>query len=256
MILEVCSIHLPLPASLQEFTRRRFAPVLRPFLAQLLRIEVVLREQHGKAPLDRHCSVTLHSAEPHPRIVVHGTGAGSRAAVRAAGHALSQALSRAWPALTQMPLTAGKFRRLRPAADRTLLEPSIRVTTLDNERLRRLLADGQHTWSREATAALLDELDRANIVAPESIEQDVVTMNSRLLFRDEDTGHTREVSLVYPADDVTQPDRVSILAPIGSALLGLTVGQAIDWLLPHGWRKRLRVVQMLYQPEAAGHLHL
>jgi regulator of nucleoside diphosphate kinase len=155
-----------------------------------------------------------------------------------------------------MPLTAGKFRRLRPAADRALLEPSIRVTTLDNERLRRLLADGQYTCDREATAALLDELDRANIVAPESIADDVVTMNSRLLFRDEDTGDTREVSLVYPADEATQPDRVSVLAPIGSALLGLTVGQAIDWLLPQGWRKRLRVVQMLYQPEAAGHLHL
>ncbi|HKO92346.1 MAG TPA: nucleoside diphosphate kinase regulator [Polyangiaceae bacterium] len=256
MILEVCSVHLPLPASLQEFTRRRLAPILRPFLAQLLRIEVLLREQHGKPPFDRHCSVTLRCVEPQPTLVVEGLGTGSRAAIRAAGHALGQALSQAWPDLTQMPLTAGKFRRLRPPADRALLEPAIRVTTLDNERLRRLLADSQHDGDREATAALLNELDRAKIVPPETMAHDVVTMNSRVLFRDEDTGATREVSLVYPADGVTQPDRVSVLAPIGSALLGLSVGQTIDWLLPHGWRKRLRVVQLLYQPEAAGHLHL
>jgi len=256
VILEVCSVHLPLPASLQEFTRRRLAPILRPFLAQIVHIEVLLREQHGQAPFDRRCSVMVHAAGPQPTLVVHGTGAGSRAAVRAASHALSHALSQAWPDLTQMPLPAGQFRRLRPAADRALLEPAIRVTTLDNARLRRLVAARQRQSDREATAALLDELDRAKIVPPERIERDVVTMNSRLLFRDEDTGETREVSLVYPADGVAQPHRVSVLAPIGTALLGLTAGQTIDWLLPHGWRKRLRVVQLLYQPEAAGHLHL
>jgi regulator of nucleoside diphosphate kinase len=76
------------------------------------------------------------------------------------------------------------------------------------------------------------------------------------VFRDEETGESREVSLVYPMDSDPEQGRISVLSPVGSALLGLSVGQTIDWPLPRGRLKRIRVVEVVYQPEAAGHLHL
>lgn len=84
----------------------------------------------------------------------------------------------------------------------------------------------------------------------------VVTMNSRVVFKDEETSESREVSLVYPKDSDPQQGRISVFAPVGAALLGLSVGQTIDWPLPQGRLKRYRVVEVVYQPEAAGHLHL
>ncbi len=104
--------------------------------------------------------------------------------------------------------------------------------------------------------SLADELDRAEVVPPERIAGNVVTMNSRVVFRDEETGESREVSLVYPNDSDPDHGRISIFAPVGTALLGLSMGQTIDWPLPQGRLKRYRVVEVLYQPEAAGHLHL
>ena len=108
---------------------------------------------------------------------------------------------------------------------------------------------------RDATEALADELGRAEIVPVERIAGNVVTMNSRVVFQDEETSERREISLVYPQGSDPDHGRISIFTPVGTALLGLTVGQTIDWPLPQGRLKRYRVVEVLYQPEAAGHLH-
>jgi regulator of nucleoside diphosphate kinase len=114
------------------------------------------------------------------------------------------------------------------------LESHITVTALDHERLQKLV----HTWSgtrdRDAAEALADELDRAEVVPAERIADSVVTMNSRVVFQDEKTGESREVSLVYPMDSDPEQGRISVLSPVGSALLGLSVGQTIDWPLPRG----------------------
>ena len=80
-------------------------------------------------------------------------------------------------------------------------------------------------------------------------------MNSRVRFGDADTGEEFEASLVYPADANVDQWRISVLAPIGAALLGLSIGQFIDWPMPGGAVKRLRVISVLYQPEAAGEFH-
>jgi regulator of nucleoside diphosphate kinase len=77
-------------------------------------------------------------------------------------------------------------------------------------------------------------------------------MNSRVRFVAEQTGEEQEVTLVYPADADFAHHRVSILAPLGSALLGLRVGQAIDWPVPSGQVKRFRVLAVTHQPEAVG----
>ncbi|MGH8226301.1 MAG: nucleoside diphosphate kinase regulator [Steroidobacteraceae bacterium] len=127
------------------------------------------------------------------------------------------------------------------------------ITAMDQRRLRSAIQASRNARDNEAAQALADELDRARIVSPESIAGNVVTMNSRVVFEDESTGETREVSLVYPQDSDPAQGRLSVLAPVGTALLGLSAGQTIDWPLPQGELRRYRVVRILYQPEAEAH---
>jgi regulator of nucleoside diphosphate kinase len=90
------------------------------------------------------------------------------------------------------------------------------------------------------------------VVEPTAVPPDVVTMNSRVVYRDEESNETREVTLSYPKDASLEQGRVSVLAPVGAALLGLSVGQEIEWLVPGGRHKRLRILAVTYQPQAAG----
>lgn len=96
------------------------------------------------------------------------------------------------------------------------------------------------------------ELIRAVVVPREQIPKDVVTMNSRVIFENETTGERLEIKLVYPREADIDAGKISILVPVGTALLGLRVGQSIDWALPSGEKHRYRVVGVPYQPEAAG----
>jgi regulator of nucleoside diphosphate kinase len=133
--------------------------------------------------------------------------------------------------------------------------PYITITGMDRERLSHLLGELDAPVARDFS--LLDrELARAQVVPSTSIAPDVVTMNSRVRFADEDKGVPREVTLVYPRDASVNTARVSVLSPVGSALLGLKVGQAIEWPFPDGHRERYRVLAVAYQPEASGHFHL
>ncbi|MCP3103637.1 nucleoside diphosphate kinase regulator [Myxococcus sp. K15C18031901] len=135
-------------------------------------------------------------------------------------------------------------------------EQSLIVTETDLERLRQVI--DHHGGGRMAELAeMLDaELSRAEVVASETVPPTVVTMNSTVRFEDVQTGEQREVTLVYPKDARSDDGRISVLAPIGSALIGLSVGQSISWPLPGGRTKQLRIVAVPYQPEASGHYHL
>lgn len=97
---------------------------------------------------------------------------------------------------------------------------------------------------------LAAELDAADVVDSDSVPPDVVTMNSRVLYEDETVGGRREVTIVFPQQSDGSRGRVSVLAPIGSALLGLAVGQTIVWPFPDGTSHCLRVLRIVYQPEA------
>jgi regulator of nucleoside diphosphate kinase len=129
--------------------------------------------------------------------------------------------------------------------------PSITVSTLDLSRLEALLAN-QH---EPAAEALQDELDRAQVLAPERMPPNVVTMHSSVRFVVEETGEEFEKTLCFPREVEGQPDAVSVLAPLGSALLGLAVGQIIDWPVPGGKTRRVRILDVTYQPERAGEYH-
>ena len=113
------------------------------------------------------------------------------------------------------------------------------VTEDDYSLLRRLASHPQ----------LAAELNAADVVDSAVVPPDVVTMNSRVLFEDETIGERREVTIVFPQQS-DAPGRVSVLAPVGTALLGLAAGQSIVWPFPDGKPHSLRVLRIVYQPEA------
>lgn len=128
---------------------------------------------------------------------------------------------------------------------------AIVITDQDLHRLLPILEQ-----SDEPETALLDwELHRARIVEQRRVSPDVITMNSEVVYEDFATGVRRTVRIVYPRDADASRGWISVLAPIGSALLGLKVGQQIEWQLPSGPR-RVFVVEIRYQPEASGDFHL
>ena len=128
----------------------------------------------------------------------------------------------------------------------------IYITNEDSERLQRLIAGRRrgNSLDQEYLDMLEQELDRAEEVEPEAIPRDVVTMNSAVRLKDLDSGETRVYRLIFPTQTRTS-DAVSVLAPIGTAMLGYRVGDVIEWRVPKGIR-RLKVLEVIYQPEAAG----
>jgi regulator of nucleoside diphosphate kinase len=136
-------------------------------------------------------------------------------------------------------------------------ERKIYVTQSDAKRLRQLIQDykvgGDH--ERICLKLLAEELLRAEIVDPQKIPRDVVTMNSLVKFKDMNSGEIYVYSIVYPAAADFEKGKISILAPIGMALLGYRVGDLVEWPVPAGMR-RLKVEEVLFQPEAAGQYEL
>jgi regulator of nucleoside diphosphate kinase len=119
------------------------------------------------------------------------------------------------------------------------MNDSIMVTAADMALLRLLHAD----------PPLERELDRAIVVSSAAVPADLVTMNSLVRYTDENEGVERVVTLVYPPHANAAEGKVSVLAPVGTALLGLSDGQSIEWDFPDGSRRRLRLDQVLRQPE-------
>lgn len=105
--------------------------------------------------------------------------------------------------------------------------------------------------SRDDLSALETELRQARIVTPVEIPPDVITMNSKARLRDLESNEETVYTLVFPeAADIDQ-DKISVLAPIGTAMLGQRVGDELEWEVPGG-KVHLRVEEVLFQPEAAG----
>lgn len=132
-------------------------------------------------------------------------------------------------------------------------KPDITISSLDAERLELLL----EALKPDATgrAELEAELARASVVEPQQMPANVVTMNSTVKFVMQSSGEAFEMTLVYPKDADSSGKTVSILAPVGSALLGLAQGDEIEWPNPAGGMTTIQVTEVTYQPERDGALH-
>ncbi|MBX3415798.1 MAG: nucleoside diphosphate kinase regulator [Pirellulales bacterium] len=127
------------------------------------------------------------------------------------------------------------------------------VTTLDRRRLGTLVERlaRQNVAERRHLEALLDEVDRAQPVEPENVPAEIVTMNTTVRLHDDETEEDETYTLTYPERANIGDNRVSVLAPMGTALLGARVGDDIEWDAPAG-KVKLRLAEILFQPEAAG----
>ncbi|MDD3375583.1 MAG: nucleoside diphosphate kinase regulator [Candidatus Omnitrophica bacterium] len=133
----------------------------------------------------------------------------------------------------------------------------IYITDNDMKRLRELImvARDYGPEDEKVLKELENELDKAKIVKFKDIPKDVITMNSVIYLLDVAEGEVAVYKLVFPNQADASEDRVSILAPLGTALLGYSVGDIIEWKVPAGIAK-WKVEKVLYQPEAAGDYHL
>jgi len=120
------------------------------------------------------------------------------------------------------------------------LPPSIIVSSHDMDRLEAML-ESPAIGQSPAAQALAQELNRATVVAPDQIPDGIVMMHSRVECEDDVTGEKHVLTLVFPREANVDQGKVSVLAPVGSALLGLAVGQSIDWDAPGGRKLKLRV---------------
>ncbi len=136
-------------------------------------------------------------------------------------------------------------------------ERTIYITAFDKKRLMKLIGDNANfnNPDNKYLKELEKELNRGKIVEPNDILQNVITMNSMVRLKDLDSGEEMTYTLVFPDIADINKNKISILAPIGTALIGYKVEDIIEWKVPSGLRK-LKVEEILYQPEAAGDYHL
>jgi regulator of nucleoside diphosphate kinase len=133
----------------------------------------------------------------------------------------------------------------------------IYITEFDRDRLQKLIVEAQATDYRksEYLEKLKTEISRAKVVAPQDIPSNVITMNSIVELKDLDTGEKETYTLVFPEDSDPSQGKISVLAPIGTGMLGYKVGDTFEWDVPAG-KRRLQVTQIIFQPEASGNFQL
>lgn len=133
--------------------------------------------------------------------------------------------------------------------------PELLISELDSIRIEKILATLPFN-KREELTSLEDELDRADLVAPARVPPNIVTMNSTVRFRVSSSEKEFCLTLVYPEDMTNDGKTISILAPAGSAMLGLVEEDEIDWPMLDGKTMKIKVEEIVYQPERAGEFHL
>jgi len=128
-------------------------------------------------------------------------------------------------------------------------ELPIVIKATDYEELRCAIAamDKLSERGRAELAALRTEIARAEIVAPENTPDDVIAMNGCAELLDLDTGERMRLTLVFPRDANAEEGKISVLAPLGTAMLGQRVGDEFEWSVPYGQR-RLKVLAVPFQP--------
>jgi regulator of nucleoside diphosphate kinase len=133
-------------------------------------------------------------------------------------------------------------------------QTTICITQTDFERLGNLIEsvrDQNDRANLSYVGKLEDELEYADVVASDDIPPDVVTMRSKIRLKDLDTKEDSVYSIVFPSEANADEGKISVLAPLATALLGYRRGATVEFQAP-GRVRRLKIVQILYQPESAG----
>ena len=120
-------------------------------------------------------------------------------------------------------------------------ESSLVISESDYQRLIQLIEKNDSA----AAEALEQEISRADITKRENFPKDAVSMDSTVTFIDMDSNEEKTISLVYPADANVDEMKISILSPVGSALIGLRIGGTINWPVPQGKVRRLKVAAVM-----------
>ncbi len=134
-------------------------------------------------------------------------------------------------------------------------QPSIYITKTDEKKLKDLIWESQNSEYRgsDYLKMLAGEVEKAQVVEPHKIPSDVITMNSTAHLIDQESDDEMIYTLVFPEEADVSQGKISVLAPIGTAMLGYRVGDIFEWDTPGGKRK-IRVVKVLFQPESSGDL--
>jgi regulator of nucleoside diphosphate kinase len=127
------------------------------------------------------------------------------------------------------------------------IRPPITIDTALYDRLLSLATTGARRWP-EAASLLLREVERASLSAPDAFPRDVVTIGSEVTFQDRISGRQRTITLVFPEDADIEAGRVSVLTPIGAALLGLAAGQGIEWTSGTGQHRDIAILDVVASP--------
>lgn len=175
---------------------------------------------------------------------IHPDNAGSLKAFERCGFVLQSET----PTLRSFSLSAGRYRRLLREGVMAVAG-DIYITEMDQSRLWEMIVFEEGPASVE----LEHEIERAIVVPPQVVADDVVTMNSKLVVRLDD--EKLDVSLVYPQDADPRAGKLSVLSDVGAAILGYREGDAIDWVVSNRTR-RVLIERLTYQPESAGDFHL
>lgn len=133
----------------------------------------------------------------------------------------------------------------------------VTLTKNDYTRIYKAITDAKNSKTINSNEAekLLSELSKAEIVSSEKIDKDVVTMNSEVKLFFENTQKEQSFKIVYPQDANLKENKISIFSPIATALIGYKIGGEIEWIVPGGMTK-IKIVDLIYQPEAAGDFDL
>ena len=137
------------------------------------------------------------------------------------------------------------------------MEKDLLVTEFDLERLERLLdlCWGKSGFNEKELEALQKKISNCIVVPPEFIPDNIITMNSTFTVENEGTKERKTYTLVFPEKADIKGNRISILAPIGIAILGHKVGESIEWVAPSG-PKKMTFIEIHYQPETCGQFNL
>ena len=141
--------------------------------------------------------------------------------------------------------------------EETKEQKDIYITNFDLERLMELIRSSRRSTTRNMKhlRELENELKRATVVDSRDIPGDRITMNSKVYLADIDSGDKLTITLTFPSDSDVDQNKISVLAPIGTAIIGYSINDTIEWEVPGGL-KRLKVLDIIYQPEKAGDYHL